>query len=120
MVLLDSNIFIYLANGSLKRKLLEKEDIGYASISKIETLGFSDLQANEQLLLKSLFDEAYPFALTDSIIDLAINLRQLRKLSLGDSIVAATALQSDLALWTANVSDFYKIDGLKLHNPLRS
>jgi predicted nucleic acid-binding protein len=48
----------------------------------------------------------------------AIALRQARKMSLGDAIIAATALVHQLALVTRNVTDFDHIAGLTLQDPL--
>jgi len=119
MILLDTNIFIYIAAGKLERQVVASYDIAHASIAIIEALGFPDIQANEHLILKSLFEESYSIALSDSIIERAIMLRQLKKMSLGDVIVAATALENDLALWTANIKDFQHIEGLTLIDPTR-
>jgi predicted nucleic acid-binding protein len=41
-------------------------------------------------------------------------------MSLGDAIIAATALENDCVLWTANIEDFAHIDGLRLRNPLKA
>ena len=45
-------------------------------------------------------------------------LRQQRKMSVGDSIIAATALLNGLTLVTANIADFRWIENIKLMNPL--
>ncbi len=118
MVILDTNVFIYLTNGTLARKLVAKIDIAHASITKIEALGFSSIPANELLLLDALFGESYTLELTESIVNHAVKLRQARRMSLGDAIIAATALEHDLDLWTANGDDFRHIEDLKLVNPL--
>ena len=118
MIILDTNVFIYLANRTLQREVIDEYTIAHASVTKIEALGFSRLPANELLLLKELFQESYTIPLTDPIIELAVGLRQLRRMSLGDAIVAATALASSAVLWTANTEDFDHIDGLKVFNPL--
>jgi predicted nucleic acid-binding protein len=118
MILLDTNVFIYLANGVIARQLVAKIDIAHASITKIEALGFSSIPANELLLLNALFHESYNLDLTDSVVERAIALRQAKRMSLGDSIIAATALEHDLELWTANVDDFRHIENLKLVNPV--
>jgi toxin FitB len=120
MIILDSNVFIYLANGSIKRQIIADVDIAYASVTKIETLGYWNIRANELLLLGALFGESEVLPLTDSVVNQAIKLRQTRSMSLGDAIVAATALENDCILWTANVEDFEHIDGLRLHNPLNA
>ena len=119
MILLDTNVFIYIANGTLPTDIIGKTDIGYASITKIEALGFPTIPANELLILTSLFNETYKLPLTDTIVDRAVKLRQLRRMSLGDAIVAATALEYDVELWTADVKDFMHIDGLKVSSPLQ-
>jgi predicted nucleic acid-binding protein len=118
MVILDTNVFIYLANGTLARQVVAKVDIAHSSVTKIEVLGFSSIPANELLLLEALFSESYGLTLTDSVVDRAIKLRQAKRMSLGDSIIAATALEHDLELWTANVDDFRHIEDIKLANPL--
>lgn len=118
MIVLDSNIFIYLANGTLDRKIISDKDIAHASITKIESLGFPRIHANELLLLEILFEESYNLSLTDDIVGRAVKLRQAKNVSLGDAIIAATALEHNYELWTANEEDFVHIDGLRMRNPL--
>ena len=120
MILLDSNIFIYLASGTLDRHLITGKDIAHASITKIESLGFTRIQANELLLLEALFSESYNLSLTDDVVERATKLRQAKNMSLGDAIVAATALEQNYELWTANEDDFTHIEGLRIRNPLKS
>jgi predicted nucleic acid-binding protein len=120
MVILDSNIFIYLANGALDQKAIIDKDISHASITKIESLGFSRIHANELLLLEALFSESYDLPLTEGIVKRAVKLRQAKSMSLGDSIIAATALEHDYELWTANTEDFAHVEGLRIYNPLKS
>lgn len=119
MVILDSNIFIYLANGTLDRKVIASEDIAHASITKIESLGFPRIHANELLLLEILFGESYNLPLGEDIVERAIKLRQAKNMSLGDAIIAASSLEHDYELWTANEEDFAHIDGLRIYNPLK-
>jgi predicted nucleic acid-binding protein len=52
--------------------------------------------------------------ISNSVIDKAIRLRQQRRRSLGDSIIAATALLYNLPVLTNNVADFSTIDGLRV------
>lgn len=49
----------------------------------------------------------------------AVLLRQERKMTLGDSLIAATAIVNDLKLITSNIKDFRWIDELTLVNPLK-
>lgn len=55
--------------------------------------------------------------ITDSIAERAIELRKARRISLGDSFIAATALIHGLTLVTRNTNDFVHIKGLTLRNP---
>ncbi len=118
MILLDTNVFIYLSKGILSAEAVANTDIAHASITKIEALGFTTIPAQELLLLEALFVESYDLELTNAVVDSAIKLRQGKRMSLGDSIIAATALVNELTLWTANVDDFAHIDNLALLNPL--
>jgi predicted nucleic acid-binding protein len=56
--------------------------------------------------------------LDEAAIQRAIKLRQQAKMSLGDSIIAATAIENDCELWTTNTEDFIGVESLRLHNPL--
>jgi predicted nucleic acid-binding protein len=120
MIILDSNIFVYLVNGSIDRQIIADVDIAYASVTKIETLGYWNIRANELLLLEALFGESEALLLTDAVVSQAVKLRQTKSMSLGDAIIAATALENDCVLWTANIEDFAHIDGLRLRNPLKA
>ena len=56
--------------------------------------------------------------LNEAIVFKAIQLKQSKRLSLGDAIVAATAVEGKAILYTANTDDFKNIPGLKVVNPL--
>lgn len=120
MICFDTNVIIYLGNKTLDENVIGNEPICYASIISIEALGYQDILASEEQRIQELFDAMIEVPLSKSIIQTAVRLRQLGKMSLGDSIVAATAIENDCELWTANVDDFSHIDGLKIHNPLIS
>ena len=118
MILLDTNIFIYLANGRLTAETITDNDIAYASITKIEALGYAQITGREQSLLENLFDECEQIELDERVIQKAIRLRQQTKMTLGDAIVAASALIADAALWTPNKKDFEQIENLTVYNPM--
>lgn len=120
MYLLDSNLLIYsaLPEYAYLRPLL-KDPLSHVSlISKLEVLGYHRLEADTKLYFESVFYSLNVLPITTEIIEKAITLRQLRKLSTGDAIIAATALVYDLELLTRNIDDFEWIPHLKLRNPI--
>lgn len=120
MICFDTNIVIYLGNQTLSEGVIGEEPICYSSISFIEALGYPEILAAEEQRIKELFATMIEIPLSDPIIQAAVRLRQLRKMSLGDAIVAATAIENDCTLWTANTVDFTQVDGIRLHNPLKA
>lgn len=119
MICFDTNIIIYLANSTLDESIISSEPICFASVSLIEALGYPEILSAEEQRIKELFDTMIEVPLSTSIIQRAVQLRQLKKMSLGDSIVAATVLEHKCELWTANEEDFAHIEGLQLRNPLK-
>lgn len=120
MICFDTNIIIYIVNDKFGSELITKEPAAYASITTIEALGYSDIRAVEERRIRELLATLVEAPLTQEIIENAVRLRQLKKMSLGDAIIAATALVYDATLWTANEADFSHVEGLRLHNPVAS
>ena len=118
MVVFDTNIFIYAGVGKLSLSKLDGVEACYASITVIETLGFHEITSVEQRKLTQILEAYQMIDLSESIIQRAVTLRQDRKMSLGDSVIAATALEHHLTLWTANTKDFEHVDGLDTFNPI--
>jgi toxin FitB len=54
---------------------------------------------------------------SETILRRAAGLRRVRKIKLGDAIIAATALETDRQLVTRNEQDFRGIQGLRVINP---
>jgi predicted nucleic acid-binding protein len=119
-MLVDSNIIIYalLPEYPLVMDWILDNLPSVSVISKIEVLGYHRLtEENKTELLKlfSCLTIRYPSFLT---YEIAIKLRQQRKLSLSDSLIAATAIEYGEVLATRNTSDFEWIDNVSLLDPL--
>lgn len=119
VICFDTNIIIYLGNKTLGEEIVGSEPICYASITLIESLGYPDILSAEQQRITELLNTMTEIPLTEPIIKAAVRIRQLRMMSLGDAIVAATALENESELWTANTEDFAHVEGLSVHNPLK-
>lgn len=119
-MIIDSNIIIYSALPAfgIIRKLLEEESPVVSAISRVEVLGYHQLREPSRSILESFFAAAQVLPVTDQVIDEAVRLRQQRKMKLGDSIIAATALLFGHSLATRNLADFKNIDGLTVFDPL--
>lgn len=119
--LLDSNLIIYAGQASQQdlRDWITHNTPFVSIVSKVETLGYQNLRTEEKQFLEDFFEVAPMLSLTDEIAEKATLLRQASRLSLGDSLISATAIVHNLTLATANTKDFTKVKGLNQINPLK-
>jgi predicted nucleic acid-binding protein len=119
-MLLDSNAIIYSIKpeSDALRQLIAEHNPSVSAVSYVEVLGYHQLTASDKEDFIEFFKTARIISVSQPVLEQAVTLRQQRKMSLGDSLIAATALLNDLTLVTANISDFRWIDNIKLKNPL--
>lgn len=114
----DSNILIYVVDPAYEqlRDYIDKQErqLYVSLISKLEVLGYHRLKLVDKIEIEQLLTTALLLPITDKVISEAIRLRQQRKRSLGDSIIAATALLYDQPILTNNIGDFEDIAGLQV------
>lgn len=120
MKLLDSNILIYAPQPAYAHllPLLVDPDSFVSEITRLEVPGFHRLTTVEKTYYERVFLQKTVLPVTKDILDLAIQYRQVRKMSVGDSIHAATAFLHNLEFQTRNASDFSHIMGLRVNNPV--
>ena len=118
-VLLDSNIVIYslMPEHLNLRRTLKNYELQTSEITRVEVLGFSGLAQNQFEAYELLMADMRHHLVTRAIINCAVALRRQRKMSLGDALIAGTALENDLTLITRNTRDFQWISRLALINP---
>jgi hypothetical protein len=118
-MLLDSNIIIYAAQPEniFLRSFIASHTIQVSIISYIEVLGYHKINATQEYYFKEFFLLASTIQLSWEIAEQAMLFRRDRKITLGDSIIAASAFVHKLELVTRNIDDFKWIDGLSLINP---
>ena len=119
-MLLDSNIIIYSIqpqNINL-RTWISTNIIQVSALSKVEVLGYHKLSSEERILFEEFFAAVIILPITATIIENAIQLRQQKRMSLGDSIIAATAIVNQLPIATHNVKDFEWISQINVIDPL--
>ena len=121
-MLIDSNIIIYAAKPehSGLRKFIEEHEPAVSAVSYVEVLGYHKLSEQERQHFEEFFDAANVLPISGDVLEQAVKLRQTRKMTLGDSLVAGTALAHELTLVTRNTKDFDWIDKLSLLDPFVS
>ncbi|MBO0951759.1 type II toxin-antitoxin system VapC family toxin [Fibrella forsythiae] len=100
------------------RSLILAPDSYVSLITKLEVLGFRNLSVDDKSYLESIFSTIAVLAIDDDLAELAIDLRQAKKMLVGDAFIAAIALLNGLDLYTNNTQDFDHISNLTLINPL--
>src|SRR5580765_6533720 len=116
MILLDSDIVIYSTkegNDTLRRFLADRS-LGVSIVTYVEVLGFHQITKNDKTELEEFFEITKVIPMSAEIAETAVSLKQSRKMKLGDSLIAATALVEGCKLLTNNVRDFNWIDALTL------
>ena len=118
-MLADSNIVIYAAQPAYAflRTFIATHAPVVSAVSYVEVLGYHQLKVEEKQYLEAFFQLARVLPLSQTVLDRAVELRQQRKISLGDAFVAGTALAHGLTLVTRNVEDFHWIHELTILNP---
>ena len=117
-MILDSNVLIYAVEpgyAALRTYLAGLNEQPLVSlITKLEVMGFHKLKPSDEVELKRLLAASAILPISEDIITEAIRLRQQRKRSLGDSIIAATGLLYKQPILTNNAADFADIEGLEV------
>ncbi len=117
-MILDSNILIYSIKPEYAYLLTylesQKQRSSISLISKLEVLGFYNLKLPEKAKLERLINSTNQLQVSPEVIAEAIRLRQQRRRSLGDSIIAATALLYKLPVLTNNTADFLDVEGIEV------
>ena len=122
--LLDSNTVIdYIGDlYSVKAKQwlnrFIDEEINVSVITKIEVLSFDPDKDDNYSILVDFFEASRILKLTDEIVRKTILIRQKKKITLPDAVIAATALVNGLVLVSNNTKDFKNITDLETVNPM--
>lgn len=80
----------------------------------MEVLGYHRITPEDKRDFKEFFELTRSLPINQDVIDRATVLRQRKKMSLGDALIAATCLLHGEPLLTNNEADFDGIPGLTL------
>lgn len=122
MMLLDSNIIIYAAQAENEflREFIAENSPFVSALSYLEVLGYHQLNDEDKTYFQEFFNVSQILPVSQVVIEQGVKLKQIKKMSLGDAIIAGTALVYDLIVVTRNIDDFRWISELKLLNPFDS
>ena len=121
MILLDTNVVIYLHDNMLEESLIEKlrnSALDTCNIIVAEVLGFKYIDQEEARYFENLFSTMNNRVFNKEVTGKVIELRRTTNIKLPDAIIAATAIVNDLELWSHNTVDFKSIPGLKIFDPI--
>jgi len=121
-MVLDTNIVIYAcqSDGAMLLPWTGDAHASVASVTWVEALGFTGISAAEDAAIRGFLSQCLCCPLDDEVIERAVLVRQQKRMKLGDSIIAATALEYGLPLVTRNEADFKDVPGLQIINPFAS
>jgi toxin FitB len=119
MMLLDSNIIIYAAQpeNEFLREFIAENSPFVSALSRLEVLGYHQINDEDKTYFEEFFNASQILPVSQAVIEQGVTLKQIKKMSLGDTIIAATGLVYDLTVVTRNIDDFRWITNLKLFNP---
>lgn len=83
-------------------------------------MGYHRLTEEYRLYFEEFFGVVEVVPISNAVLDRAVLLRQMRRMTLGDAIIAATALVYGRNLVTRNIGDFRWIPELTLINPFEA
>lgn len=98
----DTNALIYLLSGDSCMKSYLANYIGLSVISEIELLSFPGITSFEEQQIRSFIKDCTVLFLTENVKNKTIALRRSYKVKLPDAIIAATAIENNLQLITAD------------------
>lgn len=121
MKLIDTNILIYSGESRYASVLIpfvtDPENC-VSVVSYVETLGFHRITTGQIAYFENVFRVLQTLPINDLVIEQAVKIRQMKKMSLGDTFIAATALVHGMDIVSRNSADFSGIPGLTVINPI--
>jgi len=117
-MLLDSNIIIHAAQleNEFLREFIAETSPYVSALSYLEVLGYHRLTHQDQVYFEEFFNASQILPISQPVINQAVTLKQIRKMFLGDAIIAGTAFVYNLTIVTRNIDDFNWISKLNLIN----
>lgn len=102
-IVADTNIVVYLLDGNARiAELLDGKEVYLSFVTELELFGKRNLSNAEKKKIQSFLDQCIVIDINASLKRTVIELRENYKLKLPDAIIAATAIEHNLPLFTAD------------------
>ena len=111
--LADTNAVLYFLSGNECMKPYVSSHFAFSVISEMELLSFPKITEDEESRIRGFLDASSCVVITDSIKNRTIELRRAYRIKVPDAIIAASAIESNLALIIADTG-FERIKELRL------
>lgn len=109
--LVDTDVLIDHLRGARSFERPGDATIHHSVVTRAELMAGSADQVAAVRRLLSAFRE---LPISGSVADAAGAIRRESGIGLADALIAATAILNDLELWTRNVRDFERVNGLRI------
>lgn len=122
MQIIDSDIFIDFLRGENKAvnwlPRQKTEATLFSAVTEVELVsGKANNNSKNKELLMNLLLQFTKIPIDNPLAELAGDIRRQHNMSLGDSVIAASALLHKATLITRNTKDFKKVPHLKIMAP---
>ncbi len=113
-ILIDTNIILYLLEGSdTLEKALQGKDVYISFITELELIGYSGNSKKREEQIAGLLSDCSIISMNTLIKEKFVEIKKQHGLKLADAIIAATAMAFDMRIITGD-KQFRKVDKLKL------
>jgi predicted nucleic acid-binding protein len=103
LILLDSNIIIYaLKNDPTVYSFVNNKRLAISFITEVELLGWKNIAPGDQKLIADFLEQCLYIDYNYHIRQQTISVKQQYNLKLGDAFIAATSLEFDIPLVSAD------------------
>ncbi len=102
LILLDTNIIIYLSKRELSSQevFFKEDEYAISLVTYMEVLGFEFQNSEEERFVKKLLSYFTILSIEKEIADQTVELRKKYKIKRPDAIICATAIVNDAILIT--------------------
>lgn len=120
--LIDNNIISKYFSGLLSEKAMLfagrviDATPNISVITQIEALSWKHPEKEKEQIISSFIKDSIIIPLTPEIVKVCVNLKRSRKIKTPDAIIAATAIQNNMVLISAD-KDFANINDLRSVHP---